>query len=223
MQAFRLGRLLGLAAVAASSQMAAPAAAQIWIGQIAGEAVSREMEARCMSGVPLPPDEIQEARDPSTAAMRVYWERVSAAAPADVTPAYHARGRADWVLGSQVHGRAHLRQISDPFATQAGATFNPAPIAFVRSGSGHTARGLWSITNGDGAVSGHYLADFGRRSGAWKLQRLELLTGNLPPPAVAQYCHEPHDVERARAEAEERRIRREARRAAREAAQTTRR
>ena len=216
---------LCVAPFAASLAAAQPAIAQIWIGQIAGDMAARAAHAQCMSGNPLPPDEILEARVPALAVMRSYWDRVSSADGADISSAFHQRGRADWGSAGSVHRRAQLRAIRDPLARQDGAAFNPEPAAFVRGADGHTARGVWLI---GGAESwspplGYYLADFVRTGGVWKLRRIEVVTGAATPPEVTQYCSEPGDIERAKAAEAERQARREARRAAREAARASRR
>lgn len=217
----RLGRIASrLVPVAAALTVAGPASAQIWIGQVVGNMAAQQARAQCMSGQPLPPDEIAEALDPARLVMSHYWDRASAADAADVTGAFHERGRADWVSGETTRRRTQLRAVSDPFARQAGAVFEAEPRVFVRAADGGSARGLWRVdpAQAGGQPLGYYLADFRRSGGDWKLRRVELLPGAATPPEVTQYCNAPGDIDRARAEAEAREARRAARRAQRETA-----
>jgi hypothetical protein len=210
----------GLACGSAALMIAQPAQAQI-IGIVIGNMVAQGKRAQCMSGTPLPASEIAEARDPALAVMRAYWSSAASAASVDVTPAFHARGGADWRSGGIAHGRTQLKRISDPLAHAPGAALAAEPVTFVRSGEGGTARGLWRVSR-EGEPVGHYLADFSRRGSVWKLRRLELFSAGATPPPVTQYCSEPGDVEEAKAAEQEREARRAARRAEREAARSRR-
>jgi len=199
-----------MAAALAVLMTSGPASAQAWIGRMAA-GMEQERRERCLSGNPLPPDEIEEARSPAAAAMGDYWRRVAASDAADVRASFHEHRRAQWRSGEQVHRYASLQRLNDPLGRQAGATFVPDPISFVRATDGHSARGIWRV-EAEGQPAGTYLADFRRRGRLWRIHAMEMFVGGTQPPEVTQYCSEPGDVDRARARRAEEEARREARR-----------
>ncbi len=175
-----------------------------------------EAQARCMSGIPLAPKEVEEARAPALSLVKDYWARVAAADAADITPLFQESGQAEWASAGATHKRSELRAITDPVARRAGAAAAPELLAFVRAIGVGSARGVWEQSGGE-----HYLVDFRRRMGVWKISRIELFPVGSSVPQVTEYCREPGDVERERAREEERRAKKEARRAA-QAAQAAR-
>ncbi|HEX8261856.1 MAG TPA: hypothetical protein VF547_03170, partial [Allosphingosinicella sp.] len=94
------------------------------------------------------------------------------------------------------------------------------PAAFVRSGDGATALGLWRVEGPAGEPVGHYRVGFRREAKAWRITRMNLVEPPTDPDAVAYYCHAPGDSEayaKAKAERDAKRERTRAERAAREA------
>lgn len=149
----RIRLCLGMvAAVIAFAASATPAAAQIWIGQMVGDMMARRQQQQCLSGTPLPPNEIAEARVPALEVMRTYWERVAATDAADVRPTFHQRRRAQWKSGEAGRDYSALSALNDPLGRLAGAAMESEPVAFVRAGDGGTARGLWRVSNAGSAV-----------------------------------------------------------------------
>jgi hypothetical protein len=200
---------VGAVALAAS----APAFGQAWIGNMVGNMVAQEAEARCMSGTPLPEKEIAEAHDPAVRLMQYYWAKASASDKADISAAYHANGKAEWKMGDRTVRRSGLVAIEDPLARAPGAALAAEPLAFVRAGDSGGARGLWRVEGG-----GYYLADFKRQAGVYKLASVQLFAAGAAVPAVTQYCHKAGDIEAYRQRMAEAAEKRAARKAAREAA-----
>jgi hypothetical protein len=202
------------AAFAMLASTSGAASAQAWIGAMVGEMVVAQNEARCMSGVPLSPEQVAAARAPASALMQDYWTRVAAANSTDVSALFHDRGRAEWVAPGTTRERDALIAVADPFARRAGAALAAEPLVFVRALSGSRARGVWRVEPvGSAEPTDHYLVDFRRRGGTWKVSRIELFPAGSAVPELTEYCREPGDIERARAEE----IMRQARRAARRA------
>ena len=180
----------GLVAIALS--MASPTLAQAWIGQIAGEAAGNHVPGPCRRADPPPPEAVAEARAPALAAMRLYWERASAADAADVSAAFHAR-YGNWVSGKILTGGEALTSITDPLARRAGAALAAEPSIFVLASDRRSARGIWRVDAGE-AAAGYYVADFGSERHVWKLNRIEIVD-EMPLTEISQYCRQPGDFE----------------------------
>jgi len=202
----------GLAAIALS--MASPTLAQAWIGQIAGEAAGNHTPGPCRRADPPPPEAVAEARAPALAAMRLYWERASAADAADVSAAFHVR-YGNWVSGKTLVGGEALRSITDPLARRAGAALAAEPSIFILASDRRSARGIWRVDAGD-AAAGYYVADFGSERHVWKLDRIEIVD-EMPRTEITQYCRQPGDFEAFQEVLAQRQARRDAEHAAEEA------
>jgi hypothetical protein len=175
-----------------------PAYAQAWIGEYVGRLMAQQAQHQCMMGVAPPTDEVAEARGPAVATMAAYWQSVSAVPPQSVRPLFHLSRRVRWTSGSVTQSGTALGVIADPLVTS-GALPEAEPELFVRAAQGPTARGLWRVRGPSGAVVGAWLADFSRRSAAWKLNTLTVYPTGEEPPLVTQYCTKPGDVEPYRA------------------------
>lgn len=217
-------RLTVAASVALS---AAPASAQIWIGQLVGQMAAQgqqqAQEHACMMGTPQDAAEVAETRAPTAALMSRYWE-AARKGPVDLTPFYHESGKNRWMASGTTVGPNRFAGVTDPLATIAGLALEPQPAAFLRSGDGAIVQGQWRVLAADGSEAGRLDASFTRQIGVWRLRTLRVVRAGEPVPAVAAFCHKPGDIEPykvAFAEQErlraEKRARKEAARAARAA------
>jgi hypothetical protein len=210
---------------------AAPASAQIWIGQIVGNMIAQgqqqAQEHACMMGTPQAQPEVDETRSPTAELMSRYWD-AARKGPVDLAPFYHESGKKRWTAGKTTVGPNKFGKVTDPLATTAGLTLEPQPVGFLRSGDGATVQGQWRVLAPDGSEAGRLDASFTRQIGVWRLRTLHVLHVGEAVPAVAAFCHKPGDIEPykvAFAEQErlraEKRARKEAARAARERARQT--
>jgi hypothetical protein len=215
-----------LAAAAALLASGSPAPAQMAaaiipdvIGSTLGNmAAGGAVDEKCLLNErPAPPAAIAESRAGAEAAMRDYLALAAAAPKADVSAAFTGKASLRFWLR---HGRdTFVTQIEDPFAHQVaeGRATLSAPVAFVRSGNGATALGLWRVGGGAGEPVGHYRVNFRREAKAWRITRMDLIEPPADPDPVAYYCNAPGDSEAYAKAVAERDARREAKRAARAA------
>jgi hypothetical protein len=181
-----------------------PALAQAWIGEMAADRYVQGQIHACKMGVPLPPKEIAEARDPAIVAMRDYWRTVRGPAPADVRSLFWTNDNIFWKSGTRIlKGRAALTALDDPHAREA-VTLDEAPANFVRAGYRADALGVWIVRDAAGAPLGSYLVDLGRQGGKWKLFSLDYHPAREGIPVVKQFCMTLGDVEAYQKENEER-------------------
>jgi len=152
--------------------MSGAAQAQAWIGQIAGDMAAAQMAAQrehdCMMGIEMFDSEVNETRISTRATMAQYWQSVAGRQAADVRGSFHVDdGKARWNLGEKVVWEGGLARISDPFA-RTGATLEPEPRSYLRSGDGKAVSGLWAVRGSSGDAIGFYDARFTRVAGTWK-------------------------------------------------------
>jgi hypothetical protein len=218
--------LLGVSALGFAAAAAVPAHAQYSpvaaaIGNTIGNMAAAGAEHRCMSGDAMSNKEVGEARTGGEAAMRQYLQLAGTGAAADVRPAFARKPKHQlWSAGGAQGSAAAVR---DPLAPRVAAGEAVlAPPTLVRAGDGGSALGVWALVPaGGGQPLAHYDAALRREAGIWKLSRLTLIEGPSAPPAPAQFCHRPGDVEpyvAAVAEREAARARKKAEKAARRAA-----
>lgn len=176
---------------------AAPANAQIWIGQIVGDmaaqAEAARLESLCMSGTPMPDKEIEETRESAYATMQGYWQAVSAGQETDISSFYKNSKKIRWNSGESRIAKAAPVSITDPFANN-GAALDAQPIDYFRSGDGSTLGGRWRVKNADGSLIGTYDVEMRRVLDKWKLSELTLTPANEFVEPLVQYCHKRGDV-----------------------------
>ncbi len=172
------------------------ASAQIWIGQIVGDMMAQEQAAArehaCMTGEPMPAEEVTEARDPALQTMTGYFATAKTG-DADLSRHFNLDKRSRWTSGTTSVGMVGIATQVDPFAT-AGLTLDGTPLAFVRAGDAQSALGQWVVRDAAGAVAGTYTAGFSRRAGVWRLSTLVLTSARTYVDPVVQYCHAQGDV-----------------------------
>jgi hypothetical protein len=188
-------RAAGMVAVLAWAGHVPAASAQAWIGQVVGNMMAQQaaaqQEAACMSGTPMPPEEVTEARAPGLALMPAYY--ASAGGDGRISGHFNLDKKTRWIDGETGVGMAVLDQQRDPFA-RGGLSLDPVPLEFVRAGDGASALGQWVVRDAAGAVRGTYTARFTRRTGVWRLSTLQLTPARTYVDPVVQYCHAPGDV-----------------------------
>jgi uncharacterized low-complexity protein len=216
------------AAVAAAALLAgaSPAAGQAMfiptvIGNTVGMMAAQGADyRRCLQNKhPAAPAKIAEGRAGAESAMRDYLRLAAAAPKADVSAAFTSKAKLRFWMRQ---GRdTFVTQVEDPFARDVaeGRSALSGPIAYVRSGDGATALGLWRVESGSGEPLGHYRVGFRREAKAWRMTRMDLVEPPADPDPVAYYCSIPGDSEAYAKEMAEREARREARRAARREAE----
>jgi hypothetical protein len=215
-----------IAAAAAASLLAgaSPAAAQygiipMVIGTTIGNmAASGAVDEKCLLNKrPAPEAAVAESRAGAETVMRDYLRLAAAAPRADVSAAFTAKARLRyWVRGGK---DTFVTGVEDPFAhaVAEGRASVGAPVAFVRSGNGATALGLWRVEGGSGEPLGHYRVNFRREAKAWRATRMDLVEPPAEPDSVAYYCDVPGDSEAYAKAVAEREAKRERKRAARAA------
>jgi hypothetical protein len=149
----------------------------------------------CMRGEAPAAAQIDEARAQAQTVMQTYLARAGTAAPADASAAF-TRRQADraWMSGG---AKAAETAVDDPLARAVAAgSGHAAPAAFIRSGDGRSAQGVWLVTSADGASRlGRYEIMFRSESGGLRIIQLALVEGSGEPAAIRQYCRSPGDVE----------------------------
>lgn len=192
-----LGRFSVAALALATGMAGTPAHAQAWIGQVVGDMIAQqqalEREHACRMGTAMPPEEIEETRATTLAAMNGYWEAVRRGGVANVSTVYQLDGKAKWTSGGKTLGMAGLTGVTDPFATE-GAVLDAAPIAYFRAGDGRTVGGQWAVRRADASLIGTYSAMFRRTAGVWRLSELTLVPATSYVEPLVQYCHQFGDV-----------------------------
>lgn len=145
----------------------------------------------CMTGLPLPENEVAEAREPAPQVMQRYF--AAAQGGTSRLGAFRQSGKTSWVHAGKTVLLPAIDSAVDPLAV-AGNRLDPEPLRFVRSGNFESAQGQWAVLDAGGAVAGVYDAQFRRQNGAWLLQSLTVLgAGETVAPAM-QYCLKPGDV-----------------------------
>jgi hypothetical protein len=215
---------MAAAAAAALLASASPAAGQAaFIPSVIGNTVGMMAaqgadQRRCLQGKhPPAPAKIAESQAGAEAAMRDYLRLAAAAPKADVSAAFTGKARLRfWMRGGH---DTFVTQIEDPFAHDlaAGRATLSGPVAFVRSGDGATALGLWRVEGGAGEPLGQYRVGFRREAKAWRITRMDLVEPPADPDPVAYYCNVPGDSEAYAKAVAERDAKRERKRAARAA------
>ena len=182
-----------LAAGIALTAVSAPAAAQIWIGQIVGQMMANGAAANarhnCMMGVPMVDAEVDEARGPAQATMDGYFAAAQSGSPRSAFFKLDKKTR--WTAGGTSAGSQKIDAQPDPFAA-AGRWLQLEE--FVRSGQNATALGQWRVREADGKLAGTYTGYFVREQGDWKLRTLNLAGPREYAAPVEQYCNDPGDV-----------------------------
>ncbi|WP_447727971.1 hypothetical protein [Sphingomonas koreensis] len=185
----------GVAVILAWAGYTPTASAQAWIGQIVGNMMAQQAAAQqeeaCMTGTPMPPEEVTEARTPALAVMRAYY--ASAGADGRISPHFNLDKRTRWIDGEAGVGMAEIDRQRDRFA-HGGLSLDPVPLGFVRAGDGASALGQWVARDAAGAVGGTYTARFTRSGGVWRLSTLQLTPARQYIDPVEQYCHKSGDV-----------------------------
>jgi hypothetical protein len=156
--------------------------------------------APCMRGEPGSERQIAEARADAQAVMQIYVARAGAAMSTDASAAFTRREAERSWRSSETEGNATA--VNDPLARAVAAgTGRSTLAAFIRSGDGRSAQGVWLTTSADGAARlGHYEIMFRREGGGLRITRLTLMEGSDEPTAIRQYCQSPGDVEQYIAE-----------------------
>jgi hypothetical protein len=209
--------LLGFASPAAA-QMAAAIIPDVIGATVGNMAAGGAVDVKCLLNErPAEPAAVAEARAGAEAAMRDYMRLAAASPKADVTAAFTRKASLRFWLR---HGKdTFATQIEDPFAhdVAAGRATMSKPLAFVRSGNGATAIGLWRVESGAAGPLAHYRANFRRESKAWRITRMDLVEPPAEPDPLAYYCNVPGDSEAYAKAVAERDAKRERKRAARAA------
>lgn len=216
--------LIPAAAAVALLAGASPVAAQYGIipaviGTTVGNmAASGAVDVKCLLNQrPAPAGALAASQAGAEAVMRDYLRLAAAAPRADVSAAFTAKARLRfWIRGGK---DTFVTHVEDPFAhhVAAGQASVAAPAAFVRSGDGATALGLWRVAGGAGEPLGHYRVNFRREAKAWRITRMDLIEPPAEPDPVAYYCNVPGDSEAYAKAVAERDAKRERKRAARAA------
>lgn len=175
---------------------AAPAHAQAWIGQIAGEAVAQQQEAACMSGrFPQPPEErLAPIRDGANAAIAQYLALASASESSDVSAAFSRRRSRTWEQLSSGEVTSDTSAINDPLARTQGATVSEA-LSLFQSGDRATVAGLWAARDSADNTIGYYRAVLRRERREWVLLHLDVSADAASPPRLLPYCHQSGDLD----------------------------
>ena len=156
--------------------------------------------APCMRGETGSERQIAEARADAQEVMQIYLARAGAGVSADASAAFTRREAERIWRSGDTQGRANA--VDDPLARAVAAgTGRSTPAAFVRSGDGRTAQGVWLLTSAEGATRlGHYEIMFRREGGGLRITSLTLMQGSDEPVPIRQYCQSPGDVEQYIAE-----------------------
>ena len=182
---------IGIVLLGAAMALPAPAVAQIWIGQIAGEmagqAAAAAREQACRAGKPASDRRIAEATAGTAVTMQAYFALTSRAKAGDLKHVF-AMKEADlsWKGPEGPVAVASLRVRLD--------TPVPAlkPVNFVVGGDGETARGVWQASYPD-RPGEYYAVDFigpsSMWSSGWHIWHMTVIAGDQPPAAPAAYCH----------------------------------
>lgn len=207
--------LLAGASPAGGQAMFIPSVIGNTVGMMAAQGADHR---RCLQNKhPAPPAKIAASQAGAEAAMRDYLRLAAAAEKADVSAAFTGKAKLRfWMRGGK---DMFVTQIEDPFARDVaeGRATMAGPVAFVRSGDGATALGLWRVEGGAGEPLGHYRVGFRREAKAWRITRMDLVEPPVEPDAIAYYCSVPGDAEAYAKAVAERDAKRERKRAEREA------
>lgn len=194
--------LCTVAGIAAVMSIAPPAHAQVIVDTI-GQAVGNSIGTRrdrlpesCIRGEPPSQRRLASALEDAEGAMRLYLVGAGSGAPADVSAAFSRRPRvAYWTVDGQ---ESPVSAVHDPLAQlmTSGTGRVGSASAFVRSGDGHSALGIWQLMAADGTTRlGHYRASFLRESRTYRIAELEVVQGAVEPAPISQYCATPGDVD----------------------------
>lgn len=145
----------------------------------------------CITGMALSDKKVEEARQPTLAAMKGYF--AAAQSGASKSAWFRVSKKAEWTYGTIVAPLAQIDAQSDPLATAANR-LDPDTLRFFRSGDGQSAQGQWLVIGADGAVAGLYDGVFKREKGVWKLERLTLIAAADKVVPAMQYCTTTGDV-----------------------------
>lgn len=145
----------------------------------------------CMTGLPLPEKEVDEARVPAPDVMQAYFGAAQGGGLKSTF--FRASKKAQWTHGSTTVPLAQIDAQSDPLAA-AGNRLDPQALRFFRAGNFQTAQGQWLVNGADGSVVGLYDAVFQREKKMWKLERLTAYAAADKVVPAMQYCVTPGDV-----------------------------
>lgn len=152
----------------------------------------------CITGLPLPDKEVDEARLPAPGVMQAYF--AAAQGGGHKSAAFRTSKKAQWTNGGTSAALAEIDAQSDPLAI-AGNRLDPDTLRFFRAGDAQSAQGQWQVLGPDGGGAGLYDGIFRREKGEWKLERLSVHGAtDLVAPAM-QYCSTPGDVTEHRVKA----------------------
>ncbi|MEI6484998.1 MAG: hypothetical protein WCO11_01895 [Sphingomonadales bacterium] len=180
----------------AATMIAAPAAAQAWIGTMVGNMIAQQQaaaaEAACKAGTPAAEKVQAFALASSEAAMAGYAALTPASKPTGLKTIFALKDKdVSWKdEGGPAPIPAFLAKLP---ASPASLT----RVAFVVAGDGTTARGIWKVAvPGQPDANRWYAVDLkgapGRNmwgGGEWRIWHFAQFSGAEPPPAPAAYCH----------------------------------
>lgn len=166
-------------------------AAQAWIGQIAGEAVGREMRAledqACRNGAPASAQASRIARSAADRLLADYFALHSGSSSRDLWNVFDRRADRAW---ADTNGFL-------PVTSLGTRLDEPTPVlgraVFVVGGDGESARGVWTVTR-YGRTTGYYTAVFVHlrsdwSAGSWRIQQFTVWPGDMRPAEPGAYCH----------------------------------
>lgn len=190
----------GAAIVAAAIVLgaAAPASAQIWIGQIAGEAAGQAAaaarEKACLEGAPPDAKQAAQILAQADALMGAYFNLTSKSSPAALNKVFAMKS-------AGVSFRDDKGKISP---AELGARLDaPTPTLAVTSsvvaGDLQSARVIWTATPPDGgepkALAVDFLMEMGFWAGGWRIWHMTETSPDQAPSPPGAYCH--FDVDQA--------------------------
>lgn len=202
---------LSCAAILALS-FTGPAFGQAWIGQMAAENARTGSRGTCLNGLPLPAEELAEAKAPAITLLQRFWE--STLQPAKGAPGFQPVGTAKWIRGAVVTRRAQMAALVDPLKPNAASELVAEPLSFVRAGAEplNDARGVWKIVSKaePAKIEGYYLVTFERFMLKWGIATISVFGPDEAPAAARPFCMLPGDIEQHAIRTEERRVRKAA-------------
>ena len=182
--------LVGLALGAAPRQ----AAAQAWIGQMAGEMAARDAaiarEKACRAGQPAAPNEVTNATTKADALMGSYFALTSTSNGGAVGKVFDMKTTT--TTWKSPEGAVAVTALG---ARLDAPTPKLTPVAFVVGGDAMTARGIWSASEADGGpVTAVYAVDFMAEPNllygfSWRIWHMTVLAGGAAPTVPGAYCH----------------------------------
>lgn len=195
-ESFERKTIISIIVAGAIMGSAAPAASQIWIGQIAGDMVGQGQanaaEHACMTGTPLKEKKVEKERAPVAQRMASYFASAQRGS-AYLSNHFYPSKKSLWNYKETQLGNKNFNAISDPYSSK-GMTLEKKAIGYVRSGDGRRAHGQWVVLNSNGDKVGTYDALMRRSKGEWKLQELKLVDADTYIEPVEQFCHKIGDV-----------------------------